>query len=141
MKIYKVEYSSNNSGGSWWLKDKDWKNLEKAGWEIQWVKDTDPTSLLSKINKGGRFLGALAHDGEKSFKANSPKEAIGLAIKDWERIIKKDATEEGCNCCGPPHTFTTSKKDEYYEYASGEELLNFMGFDASKTKRELLEGK
>ena len=32
----KVEYSSNNSGGSWWLSDDDWRKLEKAGWEIQW---------------------------------------------------------------------------------------------------------
>ena len=24
----KIVYSSNNSGGSWWLSDEDWKNLE-----------------------------------------------------------------------------------------------------------------
>ncbi len=27
----KIEYSSNNSGGDWWLKDEDWFALEKAG--------------------------------------------------------------------------------------------------------------
>ena len=32
-----VEYSSNNSGGSWWLKDEDWKALEAAGWKVVWA--------------------------------------------------------------------------------------------------------
>jgi hypothetical protein len=32
----KVEYSSNNSGGSWWLKTEDWKALEDAGWNVEW---------------------------------------------------------------------------------------------------------
>ena len=32
----KVEYSSNNSGGRWWLKDEDWIALEKAGWTVAW---------------------------------------------------------------------------------------------------------
>ena len=35
MKI-KVTYESNNSGGSWWLEDKDWGELEKAGWYVIW---------------------------------------------------------------------------------------------------------
>jgi len=37
----KVEYSSNNSGGSWWVDDVGWYALEKAGWIIDWVKDKD----------------------------------------------------------------------------------------------------
>lgn len=143
MKKYKVEYSSNNSGGSWWLKDKDWKSLEKAGWKINWFGEQDKESLISKLTiEEGRFLGALADRAEKSFEAKSPKEAIGLAVKDWEKITKQEATDEGCNCCGAPHSFSASGKDtneKYYEYGSGEDLLNFMGFDASKSKRELLE--
>jgi hypothetical protein len=35
----KVEYSSNNSGGYWWLKDKDWQALEDAGWYVHWGRD------------------------------------------------------------------------------------------------------
>lgn len=31
-----VEYSSNNSGGSWWLSDKHWLALEAAGWRVEW---------------------------------------------------------------------------------------------------------
>ena len=30
----KIVYSSNNSGGSWWLSDEDWKKLEAAGWNV-----------------------------------------------------------------------------------------------------------
>lgn len=33
---YKLEYDSNNSGGDWWLKDKDWAAMEKAGWTVEW---------------------------------------------------------------------------------------------------------
>lgn len=33
----RVEYSSNNSGGSWWLRDTDWFALEKGGWKVEWV--------------------------------------------------------------------------------------------------------
>ena len=31
-----VEYITNNSGGSWWLSDDDWKALEAAGWKVEW---------------------------------------------------------------------------------------------------------
>lgn len=26
-----IEYSSNNSGGNWWLSDQNWKDLEAEG--------------------------------------------------------------------------------------------------------------
>jgi len=56
----KVEYSSNNSGGHWWLSDKDWINLESNGWDVIWgelvftypcpecKKDSDELSLKEK---------------------------------------------------------------------------------------------
>jgi hypothetical protein len=90
-----VEYSSNNSGGSWWLDDKDWQALESAGWEVQWVKD-DPSRLFAN---GDRFLGALA--------TNAIRRDLGLreAVAEWERITGQDATDEGCPCCGHPHMF------------------------------------
>lgn len=34
-------YDSNNSGGSWWLKDEDWVSLEDAGWIVHWIHDID----------------------------------------------------------------------------------------------------
>jgi hypothetical protein len=35
-RTFVVEYNSNNSGGGWWLDDKDWRKLEKAGWLVEW---------------------------------------------------------------------------------------------------------
>lgn len=93
----KVEYSSNNSGGSWWLSDEDWYNLEKAGWQVQWVKD-DPYQQ-GYCDEDGRFLGALATSAFR----DSP--SVDDAIKEWESVTGEDAEDEGCNCCGRPHSF------------------------------------
>ena len=81
-----VRYSSNNSGGSWWLSKSDWNKLEKAGWKVAW-RDND-------------FLGASAT--EASIKAESPEKAI----KSFEKATGQDPWEEGCNCCGCPHNFS-----------------------------------
>jgi len=83
-----IRYDSNNSGGRWWLKDKDWKRLEKGGWKVIWAnepfvytadgrhsydKDGFPkTRFNKKLPK--RWLGALASEAFKHF--SSPKEAI-----------------------------------------------------------------
>lgn len=85
-----IKYISNNSGGSFWLEDKDWKALEKAGWEVEWEKE--------------RFLGTLAMSAKKEF--NTLKEAI----EEFENITGQDATDEGCSCCGPPHEFMWVRK-------------------------------
>ena len=71
----KISYSSNNSGGYWWLTDKNWKDLEKNGWEVQWIKD-DPWYKGKK-----RFLNALATSATK----NNVKSLI-KAIREWEEI-------------------------------------------------------
>ncbi|MCP3686667.1 MAG: hypothetical protein GY861_28860 [bacterium] len=92
-----IIYSSNNSGGSWWLKDEDWLALEKAGWKVAWVRgDTD--SLFS-ADKDGRWLGALATTAEKEF------ETFNEAIEEFEIITGQDASDPGCSCCGQPHMF------------------------------------
>lgn len=123
-----VTYSSNNSGGSWWLSDEQWFALEKAGWKVhwhslsnvygkngEWVLDDDGTPKLSPISevKGSRpvftqkdkdgnyrFLGALANYAYRS--------GLGMreAAEEWERITGSDATAAGCPCCGQPHRFT-----------------------------------
>ena len=116
-----VEYHSNNSGGDWWLKDKDWKALEKAGWFVVWAgKDfvfKDGNHLLDKnglptLKDGGsfcskdesgviRYMGSLARPyAYKHF--DSPVDAI----KEFEKITGQDVMDEGCNCCGAPHTFS-----------------------------------
>jgi hypothetical protein len=82
----KIEYHSNNSGGEWWLSDQNWKDLESAGWTVDWKKD-------------GRWLGALATSATRS--ADSMEEAIA----EFERVTGQYANSEGCPCCGQPHNF------------------------------------
>lgn len=93
VKLAVYEYSSNNSGGAWWLSDDDWRKLEAAGWKVRWVKD-DP------YYKGAeRWLGALAMYASKAFSSEA------AAVEEWESITGQDASDEGCNCCGQPHAF------------------------------------
>jgi hypothetical protein len=83
-----VEYSSNNSGGNWWLSDQNWLDLEKAGWEVKWVKGDD------------RFLGALA------MYATKQGTTLDEAIANWETVTGESSNSLGCECCGTPHSFT-----------------------------------
>lgn len=124
-----VTYDSNNSGGSFWLKDEDWYALEKAGWKVAWVKD-DKHKMRYEKKGSDRWLGALATSATKEFYT------LADAIREWEKITKQDASDEGCNCCGPPHTFKT---DEPYQYVSGEEIANILSGVESKSYRELVE--
>ena len=94
----KIRYSTNNSGGDWWLSDKDWHDLESNGWSVKWIKDEPFFSDC----KDGRWLGTLAKEASKDFK-NMPE-----AIEEWEKITGQNSSDEGCNCCGVPHLF-------YYE--------------------------
>lgn len=92
-----VHYSSNNSGGSWWLTDDDWFALEKAGWEVEWVKD-DPYHKAQ--GDGERWLGALA-TGAKYFGGS-----VEMAKAEFNHVTSCRADDEGCSCCGQPHYFT-----------------------------------
>lgn len=129
-----VEYSSNNSGGSWWLSDQNWKDLEAAGWKVAWttleheysakddyVREPDGTPKLvpigqgnskfpSLVSKDGRWLGALA---KVSYKPNC--DSIRDAAAEWERITGQNATDPGCACCGQPHRFTLYRDGKYIE--------------------------
>lgn len=92
-----MEYSSNNSGGDWWLTDKDWRHLEKAGWEVAWLKDDGFHTPM--LDSEGRWLGALA----KSARRYGVSERV--AIAEWEEITGQLESDEGCHCCGSPHNF------------------------------------
>lgn len=102
----RVTYSSNNSGGYWWLEDKDWAELEKAGWEVSWKRDDK--SEFGGADKDGRWMGALATDATR----------YGLSIRDavdeWEEVTGLDAYDAGCNCCGQPHNFTEYDENDSY---------------------------
>lgn len=93
-----VEYSSNNSGGSWWLSDEDWLALEAAGWEVAWCRNRN--GEFFKPGDDGRWLGALA--------TSATRKGLPLreAADEWERITGQSATDAGCPCCGQPHSFT-----------------------------------
>lgn len=93
-----ISYNSNNSGGSWWLKDQDWKNLERNGWLVFWC--ADEKGEFCRADKNGRWLGALATSAAKQ--VASAREGI----EEFERITGQDVSDEGCNCCGNPHNFT-----------------------------------
>jgi hypothetical protein len=104
----KIKYSSNNSGGKWWLSDKDWFALRDGGWDVKWVVDDAHRQLTD-----GRWLGALA------------KEALTGA----------DVSDEGCNCCGPPHCF--SWEGEFG--VEGESCLTYMFKKVPRSLREACE--
>jgi len=93
----KVEYSSNNSGGGWWLTDQNWLDLEAAGWKVDWVKDDE---FHQRYGETDRFLGALA--------TRATREGLSLAdtVAEWERVTGEYAGASGCSCCGVPHNFT-----------------------------------
>lgn len=115
--MYKLTYSSNNSGGSWWLEDSDWIALEEAGWTVIWGGwnprdnyETPKAVSAQEIIDGkvGRWLGAIAKEAWKDVK--SPRKGI----EEWEAIVGQDPGELGCTCCGPPHNF--SWEDELGNY-------------------------
>lgn len=97
-----VKYESNNSGGNWWLEDKDWFALEAAGWTVHWLAlDEFYTSgKYARLDEDGRWLGCLAKSASKEFPTKEH------AIDEWESITGQDSTEEGCSCCGEPHYFS-----------------------------------
>lgn len=80
-----VRYSSNNSGGQWWLTDDDWNKLQQAGWSVNWREE--------------RFLGAIATD------ATYQCESIEEARQSFAVATGENPDAEGCDCCGPPHGF------------------------------------
>lgn len=124
-----IEYRHNNSGGKIWLKDEDWKNLEEAGWIVQWVwmqpskdrkdcgtpilifnKDLPKEKIYSwnKTTIGEKDMGTLA------WTAYRPNLTLMQAVEEWESVTNKCATDAGCPCCGPPHNFTEYDSDGSY---------------------------
>jgi hypothetical protein len=129
--MIKVEYSSNNSGGDWWLSDEDWFKLEAAGWTVRWYKN-EPEGSMRRAGDG--WLGALAKRAEKEF------ETPADAIREFETVTGQKASDEGCNCCGAPHSFQWTNARGEWSYASGESVLSYLyGNDQPTDLREALE--
>lgn len=104
--MWSVRYSSNNSGGSWWLTDDHWKALEAAGWVVNWVAKRKVLGIQTE-----RWLGALAMEAYKPVPAGS---SLQDAIDDWRRVTGEDPDALGCSCCGQPHNFTMRDENGRY---------------------------
>lgn len=87
-----IEYSSNNSGGSFWLSNDDWLALEAAGWEVDWVRD-------NPRYEGDTWLGTPAMYARRFGVSER------VAIAEFEDLTGQDANDKGCSCCGAPHYF------------------------------------
>lgn len=123
-----VKYDSNNSGGHWWLSDEDWDKLAAAGWNVHWnghggrrpeSSYSDPLAPVKDV--GERWLGARTGSAAKEFE--NPADAIA----EFERVTGQDASAEGCNCCGPPHSFEYEDADGKH-YASAEVVETRIAF-------------
>jgi len=152
-----VEYSSNNSGGEWWLSDDDWIALEKDGWHVKWggIYFCHSDSYINRPPEGkhqpcatkeeckghrkfdsptelgrDRFLGALATYAEKE------TDNIKSLLQEFEAITGQDVSDEGCNCCGAPHSFSWYDDDGDYHYASGVMCLEYLYDDVPSNMRE-----
>lgn len=95
-----VEYHSNNSGGSFWLTDDDWRALEAAGWKVDWVA-TSTSGRYSWGEPGAeRYMGALATEARRY------GVTLEQAIREFDSVTTQNSSDLGCSCCGTPHSFT-----------------------------------
>jgi len=107
-----IEYSGNNSGGYFWLKKADLEALEANGWK--------------RTNRS------------QGFKKDFPTPRA--AMLEFEKLTNQKVTDEGCNCCGPPHCFSWEENGEY-NICSGEDCLTYLFPDKEipSSLREMLE--
>jgi hypothetical protein len=106
----KVKFSENNSGGDWWLSKEQYEKLFKAGWKP----------------------GTTAYD-DSIRSCSKDFETFSEAIEEWEELTGEDASAEGCDCCGPPYSFSSDNNG-----CSGEGCLrySFVGKNTPKPKRK-----
>lgn len=141
MKKYLIEYSLNNSGGRWWLENKDWDALKKSKWDIA------GHGMFIYNNEGNHVMTAK---GLPKLKKINPEyysyafkrfNSIKEALCEFEKITGADITAEGCNCCGTPHSFFWNNDKGDRGYCSGESCSEYLLNEdlTTLTKRQLLE--
>lgn len=96
-----VRYSTNNSGGSYWLGDKEWKALEAGGWTVEW-SDWER----------GRHSWRGAYDSVPHYAWAPVGMTEAQAKADFARLTDEDPDAQGCNCCGRPHNFSVEDAGE-----------------------------
>lgn len=145
-----LAYSTNNSGGSWWLQDRDWEALDRAGWVVHWIHDwNDPShthseditsewardnhshgymdELVAVKPSGERWLGALAKSAAVTVGPDGVYADADAAVHAFELLTNSTASDEGCNCCGPPHSFTyvDDEGNDHYWYSEVVETRSY----------------
>ncbi len=134
-----LAYSSNNSGGYWWLTDEDWFALEDAGWIVHWEHPHEqahgdivhePTQYTFSGHDHSYSDELIAverpdRDSERSLGALATSAVLQTTdpeagIAQWEAITGQSSLEEGCNCCGEPHNFTFYNAESNSSYSSVE---------------------
>ena len=145
-----VEYSTNNSGGNYWLTKEDWRALQDAGWLIMdWDNSVYDEKGQYVPDENGLPMVSHPADLDKAHYAFKLFDNIQEALVEFEKLTGQNVSDEGCNCCGAPHSFTWGKDiivrvpiaEQDYNLASGEDLLEYMypNKPANLSKRELLE--
>lgn len=103
-----VNFSENNSGGSWWLKQKDYDALAAAGWDIDGRRLSVRDPAEPDCPRSATLMVTVQAETER--RACSIAEE--RAIESWEQATGYDSNEEGCNCCGPPYQIYCWSADE-----------------------------
>lgn len=148
-ELITVKYSTNNSGGSYWLNESDWKALQDAGWLIMdWDNAVYDSTGHYLADENGLPTTSKPADLDTAHYAYKKFKSIKDAIEEFEQLTGEDVSAEGCSCCGPPHSFTWGRdiivrnpvNEQDYHYASGEDLLEYMmDVNTTLSKRQLLE--
>lgn len=117
--MVKLVYSSNNSGGSFWLKERDWKALEAAGWVL--IERKSPLFLGQKYTEAYKMI---------------EYDEILKTIAEFFDVTGQNIFDFGCSCCGAPHSFRAEDENEerikYYSQQDASELL----YETIRKRRE-----
>lgn len=110
-----VEYSTNNSGGSFWLTEKEWKNLEDHGWKLFNHDDHIYESGNYKYDEHGLPMRKEPRAKDSIFKqyahyAFKHFPSVEDAEREFEELTEQHVNDEGCECCGKPHYFHEVRK-------------------------------
>jgi len=78
-----IEFSENNSGGSFWLTQENYDALKARGWVGEGILED-------------RYAGRRLRRYDTS---------MIMALAEFEDATGWDPDEEGCGCCGQPFNF------------------------------------
>ena len=88
-------------------------SVEDGEYDHKWGahKHKYSDQLVPAVWNGEDWLGAAA---QSAVKVVANEEEAMAAISEFERLTGSRASDEGCNCCGPPHSFKLEMEDGSY---------------------------